>query len=528
MDRARSTEKKIFHQKQKEALKLINSERILAGSIQSYASKTMKDSLVKSNNSGVQYLTGRANVFGATTPLTSTTAYHGFDQSMKTQNSSIEKARPQTASRQITSIKKPLQSSSLKNPMTLTQTSFQDFNKSKVLEDLNKFTIKFQVARDKRVLAGQAPNPESREEKSVKFLTQVLNRNESGKTIHSRQLFAPSQNVLLKMKQADINQSLSKTSLQRNQSQFLNSVRSSTMFENKQSQQVLSAYQSQQFQPNQFSSNKTLNPHNQTQSQFLKSYLGDGGFSTTHKLNHTQLAEKTMRSQCLQDYSIKTKYLQSVNPFLSKNLDIQTDFEFTKYQGRPMSPSDSQGVASPKNDPSKVLGRSQPAGKSAPPAKGQQAAKKEEQPFVGAIKEQGIYQIKADEDIERDHLDAYTDNQNSQWISMGLRTKTNFHMSGEKNQKEAQEMSYIPPPVKPIRSNTKGRFNMPINTPSELFVIDKQWERKANPDQYEEHKRRELWDKRMLEKKRNQKILKDKLIEDQMKHQSMSPLKRKI
>ena len=74
-------------------------------------------------------------------------------------------------------------------------------------------------------------------------------------------------------------------------------------------------------------------------------------------------------------------------------------------------------------------------------------------------------------------------------------------MSNDKEFKEMHEKGYIPPPQKPIRSTTKGRFNFPVKTPSELYVVDKVWERKSNPTSYEEQLRRERWDKKMLEKK---------------------------
>lgn len=92
--------------------------------------------------------------------------------------------------------------------------------------------------------------------------------------------------------------------------------------------------------------------------------------------------------------------------------------------------------------------------------------------------------------------------------------------------KEATAKGFIAPPEKQIRSCTKGRFQVPIKTSSDHFVVDKAWERKANEDAFKEHKRRELWDKNMLEKKRNQKLLKDRLIEDQM-HSSMTKSPKK-
>jgi len=91
-------------------------------------------------------------------------------------------------------------------------------------------------------------------------------------------------------------------------------------------------------------------------------------------------------------------------------------------------------------------------------------------------------------------------------------------MTAEKASKEALTLGYIAPPAKPVRSVTKGRFNFPAKPPSELYQVDKLWEKTANPIAYQEQKRRELWDRRMLEKKRSQKILKDRLMEEQMIH----------
>ncbi len=48
------------------------------------------------------------------------------------------------------------------------------------------------------------------------------------------------------------------------------------------------------------------------------------------------------------------------------------------------------------------------------------------------------------------------------------------------------EKGYIPPTEKPVRSTTRGRFNFPVKTPSELYLVDKAWERKANQACYEE------------------------------------------
>jgi len=59
-------------------------------------------------------------------------------------------------------------------------------------------------------------------------------------------------------------------------------------------------------------------------------------------------------------------------------------------------------------------------------------------------------------------------------------------MSTEKLGKELLSQGYVPPPDKPVRSVTKGRFNFPLTTPSERFVVDKLWEKKANPIAHEE------------------------------------------
>lgn len=121
--------------------------------------------------------------------------------------------------------------------------------------------------------------------------------------------------------------------------------------------------------------------------------------------------------------------------------------------------------------------------------------------------------MRGDEIIEREAEDAINDLQNTPWV-MNTQARTMNQIVGEKTQKELLESGYVPPPPKPVRSTTKGRFAMPIATPSELFVKDKYSEQKANPTAWEEARKREQWDKKMLEKKRNQKILKDKLIEE--------------
>lgn len=93
----------------------------------------------------------------------------------------------------------PSNSSSTQNLLGTTTTS--NANKIKVLQNLNSFTDKLQEEREKRIKAGQAPNPVTKTERSVKALAATLTKNESGKTIHGRELQTPSTNILLKSKQ---------------------------------------------------------------------------------------------------------------------------------------------------------------------------------------------------------------------------------------------------------------------------------------------------------------------------------------
>ena len=52
-------------------------------------------------------------------------------------------------------------------------------------------------------------------------------------------------------------------------------------------------------------------------------------------VDRKSLAEESMKRQCFKDYSIKTKYFDSVNPYLSKNFDITTKYEFAIIPDKP-------------------------------------------------------------------------------------------------------------------------------------------------------------------------------------------------
>jgi len=63
------------------------------------------------------------------------------------------------------------------------------------------------------------------------------------------------------------------------------------------------------------------------------------------------------------------------------------------------------------------------------------------------------------------------------------------------------------------RLKTKGRFAGPIETSAGHWIIDKEWQLKANPEFREAEKKRELLDKKLLEKRRNGRILKNMALE---------------
>ncbi|CDW78161.1 UNKNOWN [Stylonychia lemnae] len=514
-DRAKSTEKKIYTRKQQESLRSMSSNISLHENQKKFASRTMTDGFMKAGNTGVNYLSGRMNILGTINPVV-----NQKDPKYQTiqQFSTIDKNRPNSATRTSSTIKKPSKDTMMAGGTTLTFLS-QEARKDKILSDLNQYSSKWQNERDKRIQAGQAPNPVSQEEKNVKALTQIMIRNDSGYAIHGRQLQTPSATILMKRSQI----------MQRNQSQYLTSMSQSNLLldqnqHQKTSQPTLFKDPSQQ---QYFSSiNPSSNDNNQT-SRFQQNNNQDGKYnslktSPKQRVDRHSLAEQTLRIQRFQDYTIKQKYIEKVNPFLQKNIDIQTQYEFTKYFDRPQSPS-----ADPGQNAAQAKGGQPAAGGKQAPAKGApQPGKKDEAPQIGIFKEQGLFEIKGNEFIDREEDLAFKQSI-CPWVSN--KTKTQYMMSIEHQQKELHEKGYIPDPEKPIRSNTKGRFNMPIKTPSELFVVDKLWERKANPVSFEEFKKREIWDKKMLEKKRNQKMLKDKLIEDQMKHlNNRSPIKKKI
>lgn len=67
MDRARTTERKMFKAKQEVALRNLNSDRMLNSKNKDFASKTLTNSFIRGNNAGVAYLTGRLNAIKAGT-----------------------------------------------------------------------------------------------------------------------------------------------------------------------------------------------------------------------------------------------------------------------------------------------------------------------------------------------------------------------------------------------------------------------------------------------------------------------------
>ena len=65
--------------------------------------------------------------------------------------------------------------------------------------------------------------------------------------------------------------------------------------------------------------------------------------------------------------------------------------------------------------------------------------------------------------------------------------------------------------------NTKGRFYVKIPNTSDMWRIDKQWYNKSNPYAANEEQRIEAIDKKILDKRRNQRVLKNLAMEQQFK-----------
>ena len=64
---------------------------------------------------------------------------------------------------------------------------------------------------------------------------------------------------------------------------------------------------------------------------------------------------------------------------------------------------------------------------------------------------------------------------------------------------------------KSLKVKTKGRFNMEFATNGKLFSIDSNWAKIANPEAQKALANRDQVDLMMLHKKKEQKILSDKL-----------------
>jgi hypothetical protein len=63
------------------------------------------------------------------------------------------------------------------------------------------------------------------------------------------------------------------------------------------------------------------------------------------------------------------------------------------------------------------------------------------------------------------------------------------------------------------RLKTKGRLQVPVQTSAGHWITDKEWQQKANPFAAEAEKKREDLDKRILEKRRKGRILKNMALE---------------
>jgi hypothetical protein len=66
---------------------------------------------------------------------------------------------------------------------------------------------------------------------------------------------------------------------------------------------------------------------------------------------------------------------------------------------------------------------------------------------------------------------------------------------------------------------------VPVETSAGHWITDKQWQKKANPVAREEEEKREALDRKILEKRRNGRILKNMALEQQFKIQVKVPSK---
>ena len=83
-------------------------------------------------------------------------------------------------------------------------------------------------------------------------------------------------------------------------------------------------------------------------------------------------------------------------------------------------------------------------------------------------------------------------------------------MFADEMEKDYHKDGYKPPVPAPVRSVAKGRFNIAMNTPAQLFEIDQKWQKTANPEYFQKLQARNDWDIKMMKKKRQQKLDKEK------------------
>jgi len=81
--------------------------------------------------------------------------------------------------------------------------------------------------------------------------------------------------------------------------------------------------------------------------------------------------------------------------------------------------------------------------------------------------------------------------------------------------KQRKESGYVPPPEKRVFPKSKGQFFVEVSTAADQFVRDMAWKRKANPVANKEEQRRTEKDYMFLRKKKKQKELQWKLMQEQ-------------
>ena len=75
------------------------------------------------------------------------------------------------------------------------------------------------------------------------------------------------------------------------------------------------------------------------------------------------------------------------------------------------------------------------------------------------------------------------------------------------------------------RLKTKGRFAGPVQTSAGHWIVDKEWQLKANPVARAAEKERDALDHKLLVKRRDGRILKNQALEQQFKIQVKVPSK---